>query len=365
MILKGRSDRFLFLVLSLIMLVGCSASRNQSPLIRAMVLQNNTLWLCGPDRLEAFNLLDNSVQSFDPHEFACDHFMVAKNGWVWAYADTVRAYDGAKWLNPLSDDELYPVRGVSETSDGLIWVASAQLKSYDPQSGQVDIIIPGVPLSATEPLGTGSRTNSPYIGPVFEASDGALWLNEPFQGIVRWNRQSGSKQIWGPNDGFGGVEPLPEKFIEARDGSIWIGTRTGVYRFHDGIWQSWQFPNEGSKSRAMGDFSVLDMMEDTDGKVWVVFQRAGVMFWDSERWNIVGPFEYPNGSRPQSVFQSSSGAIWIGFTDRDTFKYTQGRLQRYSTNIGTFQETLDHKLFGGGDGFFLYNPQADRWEPYP
>jgi ligand-binding sensor domain-containing protein len=317
-----------------------------------MVLQNSTLWLCGPDRLEALNLLDNSVQSFDPHDFACDHLMVAKNGWVWAYSDTVRAYNGTKWLNPLSDADLYPVRGVSETSDGLIWIASAQLKSYNPKNGQVETIIP-------------KGTNLPYIGPVFEASDKTLWLNEPLQGIVRWDRGSDSKQIWRSDNGFGGAEPFPEKYIEAHDGSIWLGARTGVYRIKSDLWQSWQFPNEGSKSRAMDDYSVLDLMEDFDGKIWGVFLRAGVMFWDGVKWNIVGPFEYPSGSRPQTVFQSSSGAIWIGFTDRDVYKYAEGKLQRYPTNIGTFLETSDHRLFGGGDGLFLYNPRMDQWEPYP
>jgi len=268
-----------------------------------------------------------------------EHLFVAKNGWIWAYRDTVRFYDGTKWHSPIPDNVAYPIRAVSETSDGLIWISSSSLIHYNSQTDRLETVIQPepVPTSTTElSRDEGRRSNRWIFGPVFEAADGALWFNKPLSGIVRWKRDSNLMSAWGADDGFDGFEPVPTKFIQATDGSIWVGTLTGVYRFHDGVWQSWRLPNEGPKSRDMDDFSVLDMMEDSEGKIWVVFQRAGVMFWDSVRWNIVGPFEYPNGNRPQSVFQSSSGAIWIGFMDRDTVKYTQGRLWRYPTNIGTF-----------------------------
>jgi ligand-binding sensor domain-containing protein len=370
------SPRHTLLVLAIfcVLLAGCGrpeAVPDRS--IWDLALQGNFLWLCGWERLERVNLTDNSIENVNPPYFSCEHLLIATNGWVWAYRDTISVYDGVSWRKPnvvVHESINRSINFLSETRDGAIWVSSSLLSQYDPQTDQSEVIIPTLPIP-TPTLGPSDNcvictSPSPgHIGAVFEATDGALWFNEQYQGIVRWDRETNSKQLWKPTDSFGGFNTIPHEFIQARDGSIWMGTEAGVYRFHNGDWQSWDYSVDTHKLRSKenGDFSVLDMLEDAQGKVWVVF-RSGLMVWDGSKWSEVGDFEYPEG--PISVFQASSGEIWIGFIHREAVKYDNGSLINYPINIRTFLETSDHRLFGGGaEGLFFYNKQLDQWQPFP
>ncbi len=40
------------------------------------------------------------------------------------------------------------------------------------------------------------------LGPVFEAVDGAIWYNQQFDGLVRWDRATGQKRMWGQTMAF-------------------------------------------------------------------------------------------------------------------------------------------------------------------
>lgn len=366
-----RSSLVVFAVFSLA-LAGCwtqstAQSTASSRSIRSLAIQDNMLWLCGPNRVERLNLSDNSVEHLSPPQFSCEHLLTAKNRRVWAYrGSTILYYDGTNWHKPQIPVRYY-LGFLSETSDGTLWFSSGLLSRYDPLGDQSEIIIPAQPTPDSSRNDQTSMFSAPdLIGPVFEAADGILWFNVQKRGVVRWDRKSDSRQFWGPNDGFDGLEPIPTKFIEAHDRSIWVGTLTGVYRFHDNAWQSWKLPEEDSHySRKLNDFWVFDMLEDQQGRIWVVFARAGVMVWDGSQWNKIGNLRYPHDDA-ESIFQSSSGEIWIGFTTRGVAKYESGSLKDYSTNIRAFLETPDHRLFGGGaEGLFLYDRQLDKWEPYP
>ena len=89
MMVNRRSYGLLFLLLLLIMLAGCLAAPNRSTLITALALQNNTLWLCGPDRLESLNLLDNTFQRFDPSDFSCELEFRTLTDFGWNYMQSI------------------------------------------------------------------------------------------------------------------------------------------------------------------------------------------------------------------------------------------------------------------------------------
>ncbi len=335
--------------------------------IRDIAIQDNIAWICGHNRLDRVDLSNGSIKDMNPPYFSCDHLLIAKNQWIWAYRETVQFYDGKEWHILERDPGAYsPIYAVTETSDGAIWISSSTLTQYDAQTGKTKVLVPARDTSAETPEASHSQfvvagPNPGHIGPVFEATDGALWFNEQFDGITRWDKVSGAKEQWGSNDGFGGDAPIPTKFVQSRDGSIWVGTITGVYRFQQGKWQSWEFPMKGGKE--LGDFWVLDLLEDKQGKIWVVYAQAGVMVWDGSNWRDVGDFAH---DQPITIFQDSKGHIWIGFEYRGAVRYDGESVKNYSQNILTFAETADHRLFGGGrEGLFLYNRESDQWEKYP
>jgi len=140
-----------------------------------------------------------------------------------------------------------------------------------------------------------------------------------------------------------------------------VGTLKGVYWFQHGEWQSWEFPMKGGKG--LGDFRVLDLLEDKQGQIWVAYARAGVMVWNGSTWRDVGDFA---DDQPLAVFQENDGHIWIGFEYRGAVRYDGKAMKSYPQNILTFDETADYRLLGGGsEGLFLYNRASDQWEKYP
>ncbi len=335
------------------------------------------LYLCGWPNTERLNLADNSLESYP---FQCHMMYLAKNGWIWSGGvHSIRVYHDGAWHEidlPIAGDlgSIHEVQAWSETNDGLIWASSASLSTYDPQTGKSTVVIPTIAVPTPTPGPTPeffdiiTMPSVGDIGPVFEAADGALWYNNQFDGIVRWDRTTDQKQMWSAEDGFQGFVPMPQKFLQMPDGSIWVGTWTGVYRLagpNTKTWQTWTLPYETSRfDRSQGDYRVLDMLTDRAGHVWAVFNRAGVGMWDGAKWNAIGDFGTP--ASPRVLYEDSSGTIWIG-SQRGVGKYHNGTLTMYpKLFIGTFAETPDHRLFGGGsDGLFLYDPQSDQWKPYP
>lgn len=279
-------------------------------------------------------------------------------------------YDGQAWHSPkIYDREQGDLNAVTETRDGAIWVSSSILTRYDPRTDQATVIVPPQPTPTPKPedqrdvdlLGGISMPTKGYVGPVFEAADGSLWFNRTFQDIVRWDPVTDTKQSWGPNDGFDGFNPQPIKFLQSRDGDIWMGTPRGLYYFQNGKWRQGDHYHKADQD--IGNLVVKDMLEDSQGRMWVAYRYAGVQMKDDTGWHEIGDFSY---DQPRSLFEDSSGTIWMGIDRRGVVKYENGRRKSYPTDISTFLETPDHRLFGGGiEGLFLFNRATDQWEKHP
>lgn len=359
----------LMLTVLLTFLTGCVPRLEASNSIEDLAFQDNILWVCRGQQVDRINLSNDAIESF---AILCKHLHVASNGWVWAQSPYgLAAYDGISWRKFTDPTKGSPkisdsaINYLSETSDGTIWVSSRQLARYNPQIDDWDIVIAAPPVPTPTPgppppaFCIRCAVSGPpgYIGPIFEAADKALWFNEHALGIVRWDKDS--KQIWEERDGLSNL--IPTVFIQARDGSIWVGTINGVNRFHDGIWQSWNFPGESGE-----DGEVLTILEDMQGRIWVSFE-SGLMVWNGSEWNEIGDFSsgYRKGEA-RSLFQASSGEVWICCYNEGIVKYDNGALTNYATHIVMLLETPDYRLFGGGrEGLFIYNNQVDQWQPFP
>lgn len=370
--MRSKSARFVFfrfLVLVSFSLIACQPPNVDAPALSVnnIAFQDNALWLC---RLARLDLTTNTFEKLDRKSYDCDHIFVAQNGWVWAYDEHgLQYYHGQTWHDPkVYTRDQGDLNAVTETRDGTIWISSSILTRYDPRTDQATVIVPPQPTPTPKPddsidiLGGVTGSAEGYIGPILEAADGSFWFNRPFQDVVRWDPVTNSIQSWGPDDGFDGFSPKPTKFIQSRDGDIWMGTDRGLYHFRNGQWYHADLLWKGSPD--LGDFVVMDILEDTQGRIWTAYNHAGVTMWDGNSRREIGGFAY---DQPRSLFEDSSGAIWIGFNGRGTVKYENGERKSYPTHVTAFLETPDHRLFGGsgGEGLFLYNRASDQWEKYP
>jgi hypothetical protein len=338
--------------------------------IGEMAYYKSNIYLCGY-HVRRLDLSDNSTKDFP---IQCEQILVTNQGQVWIIAppNQVKTFDGKRWIDIDIPQEGY-ITHLSETSDGLVWFSSSLLSYYDSRTGQAStvvsatLIIPATPAPKAGELVV-TLPSKGRIGAVFEAADNTIWYNQQLDGLIQWNRTTGQKKIWKPDDGFQGSAPIPAKFIQTHNGDMWVGTDTGVYRLRNNDWQTWTFPGEdsgGMRKKSMGDFVVTDMIEDHNRNVWVAFQRAGVAMWNGSEWKSVGDFESPAG--PIALYEDKEGKVWIGSRQQDVTSSKGGVLKKYEgIRLTSFIEMPDHRLFGGGsEGLFLYDSQSDQWKPYP
>ncbi len=162
---------------------------------------------------------------------------------------------------------------------------------------------------------------------------------------------------WKPNDG---APPNAWAMAQTRDGWLWFGTATGLYRFDglrferievasydSGLSQaiSALFPLETGElwiGRAFGGASVLKdgrfthydarqgfgsgkviaFEQDADGALWAA-TTSGLLRFDGTRWtDMAGMWSFPD-KQAASIARDGSGVLWVAGT-REIFSLRRG-----------------------------------------
>ena len=104
------------------------------------------------------------------------------------------------------------------------------------------------------------------------------------------------------------------------DGSIWLGTRTGLIRFLDGRQQRYA-EGDGLPS------SNIVSLHSQGGTLWVATQRGVVRLIDGS----FRPLRTPGGvvlQRVRSMSTDSDGGVWISDLNDGLFRFSDGVLTR-------------------------------------
>ena len=105
---------------------------------------------------------------------------------------------------------------------------------------------------------------------------------------------------WRLQDGY--LRSLPMAITQTRDGYIWIGTSTGLFRF-DGVtftpWQppKWQQPLSGA---------IYSLLGASDGSLWIG-TTVGFIRWKDGQWTRFSDY----GGAITSMAEDKTGAIWV------------------------------------------------------
>jgi hypothetical protein len=109
------------------------------------------------------------------------------------------------------------------------------------------------------PDGTLEGLPSDDVRPVFESSDGDLWVGTRGAGLAR--RTGGAWKIYNEKDG------LPSDRVWAlhqdASGDVWAGTKGGLARFHNGRWTSFTHAN------GLAADLVFAIVSDAAGDMWI------------------------------------------------------------------------------------------------
>ncbi len=212
------------------------------------------------------------------------------------------------WLDWFNMDHAYPkyssrtwqideglphnlVQAITQTRDGYLWVGTYKgLAKFD-----------GTHFTIFDTNNT-PELKSSTVTALCTDREGALWIGTDGGGLVRL--QGTNFFHLGKTNGLAGDRI--RVIYQGMDGSLWIGTTTGMSRY-----QHETFTNYTSKEGLTSDF-VNCIYEDRDGGVWIATGeglnclRAGKIM-DSFKM----PAQLPNDS-VRGICQDRGGRMWIG-----------------------------------------------------
>ncbi len=115
--------------------------------------------------------------------------------------------------------------------------------------------------------------------------------------------------------------------IQSRDGSVWVGTGSGAYRYYRGSWVDY------TEEDGLASDAVWAMLEDSQGRIWAGTEH-GISHYDpSDRSADPDPpmVEIPQDLNTKKV--SPSGEAKFVFTGMDKWKHTRKQRLLYSYRV--------------------------------
>jgi len=208
------------------------------------------------------------------------------------------------------------VQAIAQTSDGYLWVGTHEgLARFD-----------GTHFKIFDKTTTPQLTNW-NITALCREKAGALWIGSGAGGVVRL--KDGGFRHYGRSEGLAGDNI--RAIYESHDGSIWIGTSTGLSQFRNGAFSNYTrlyFTREPSLVSSI----INGISEDNEGGVWVA-SSGGLNYLKGR---VIEEFTTSNGlpnRSIRSVFRDRDGRLWIGSNSGLTV-YENGAFRTYGTEDG-------------------------------
>src|SRR6201993_4251167 len=169
-----------------------------------------------------------------------------------------------------------------------------------------------------EPYPSAGSAYNWHVIRMFRDHDGGLWLGTAEQGLVHIHEQ-GKTDVFSRTDGLSG--DYVTRFLEDREGSIWVATYDGMDRFRE-----YAIPTISTKE-GLSNAVALSVLASKDGSVWIG-TSGGLNHWRNGQ---ISPFDSAqsggnwNKELIHSLFEDSSGRIWVstpgglGYLQNDRF----------------------------------------------
>jgi two-component system sensor histidine kinase ChiS len=145
-------------------------------------------------------------------------------------------------------------------------------------------------------------------------------------GVITFDQQKGTSTHL-----LGGPSGAVTAMIGNRAGSVWIGTREGLYSFECSTKICSHYPFGRQITRNPGDNDVQLLYEDREGLVWIGIAGAGMAMFDpsARKYHYFPHAGYQAGwKNEQAICEDRSGDIWV---------ITGGRgLQKFDRRTGSF-----------------------------
>ncbi|MDF1838288.1 MAG: two-component regulator propeller domain-containing protein [Planctomycetota bacterium] len=175
-----------------------------------------------------------------------------------------------------------------------------------------------------------------YPGAPFEDSEGNHWFGTVLEGLIRFDGEEFVN--FTTEDGLAGN--LIRGIVQAKDGSLWIGTNDGV-SVYDGksfttLSDYGDLPITRTFSQAGDHRDIWEVLQDRNGRWWIA-TLDGVFRFDGKAFSpfpmpaiaAKGAFEF-TPKMVYSIFEAKDGALWFGTDGAGAVRYDGGEWTRYT-----------------------------------
>ena len=231
-----------------------------------------------------------------------------QNIWVGTQAGMLRLSNTAVKTVSLPDSSDSDAETVYEDRDGTVWIAAVHVFRY--RNGKAVLYhFPGI--------------HGVRIRNVFRDREGALWIGTEGQGTYRQTHRG----LVHYSTASGLVNNFVRAFLQASDGSIWIGTDEGVSR-----WTPKGFKNYQVRD-GLCYFSIRSLLEDRDGNIWIGTDRGVSLLHDGKFQDhpVVGSLQQ---EKVWAMHQDTDGGLWFGTRTGGLFRWRSGKLSHFTTSSG-------------------------------
>ncbi len=221
---------------------------------------------------------------------------------------TVTAPDGASAA----------VTQVFEDHTGTLWVGTAPVGLFilDRASDRL------YPFPGPRTAGNASRPLPVFYGfaqdLMVEDDAGAIWLTTG-EGLARVDPAHKGLELvpLGPGD-QGAPPPQPTTLAVDHEGTLWVGTRSGLYRREAGAAGFERFVHDSRDPTSLAESRVVSLFVDRGGVVWIGSEAAGLSLYSRFRNQFNHYLPRPDDPTSLSdrtvyaLFKDSRGTLWVG-----------------------------------------------------
>lgn len=254
------------------------------------------------------------------------------------------------------------VGALFEDAQQRLWIGTgAGLNLFDRDAGSFQIF----EHDRTNP----SSLPDNSIRSIAQDRSGLLWVGMGNAGVSRWNPRSWAlghhKPMWLPE------LSMINAFADAPNNAMWFGTSVGLMRLEaNGV------VSKVLDKTALGDNTVMALLNDRHGQLWIGTMRAGVSLLRADGTLARFSSETHSGLGADgimSLFEDSAGRIWIGTFEGGVSVYNpeDDSLYRYQSltedhahldRIRSTDITQDAQgriwVATSGDGLIVIDPEA-------
>ena len=212
------------------------------------------------------------------------------------------------------------------SQDGGVWLTTVTGELYRYRDGEANQVRLPAPADGLRFLG------------VYEDSKGAMWLGTDNQGAVRWSGGLARRFTMAEGLRNNGIQ----FFHDGKDGTVWIGTTSGI-----GRWDGTQLRNYYIEDGLSYGW-VRSIAEDANGDLLIGTDR-GLNRVREGKFVKDPAFDEVSRDRVWAIYRDGTNTLWLGTRGGGLLRAKDGKLRRLTTQDGLISNSI-FQILGGDDG---------------